>query len=70
MSTDRAPGTNAEGYTDLPTLPCSVVWSRGHSYVLEDGGAHARWAGVDDRGRALFLTDADLWRRGWSRNPH
>ena len=52
----------------LPTAPCSVVWSGGHSYVLE-GGADRRWAGVDDRGRARFLTDADLRRRGWSRNP-
>ncbi|MEV0082688.1 hypothetical protein [Saccharopolyspora sp. NPDC050642] len=52
--------------TELPTAPCSVVWSGGHSYVLE-GSTGARWAGVDDRGRARFLTDADLRRRGWSR---
>ena len=52
----------------LPTTPCSVVWSGGHSYVLE-GGAERRWAGVDDRGRARFLTDADLRRRGWTRGP-
>ncbi|MEV0701884.1 hypothetical protein AB0I53_28765 [Saccharopolyspora sp. NPDC050389] len=52
--------------TELPTAPCSVVWSGGHSYVLE-GSTGARWAGVDDRGRARFLTDADLLRRGWSR---
>lgn len=50
---------------ELPTAPCSVVWSGGHSYVLE-GSTGARWAGVDDRGRARFLTDADLRRRGWS----
>ncbi|MER7013775.1 hypothetical protein ABT324_20350 [Saccharopolyspora sp. NPDC000359] len=53
---------------ELPTAPCSVVWSGGHSYVLE-GSAGARWAGVDDRGRARFLTDAELRRRGWSRTP-
>jgi hypothetical protein len=53
---------------DLPTTQCSVVWSGGHSYVLEGTGTRARWAGVDDRGRALFLTDADLRRRGWSRS--
>ncbi|TDD52527.1 hypothetical protein [Saccharopolyspora elongata] len=57
----RGPAT-----TELPTAPCSVVWSGGHSYVLE-GSTGARWAGVDDRGRARFLTDADLRRRGWSR---
>lgn len=51
---------------ELPTMPCSVVWSRGHSFVLEGLGSRARWAGVDDRGRARFLTDADLKRRGWS----
>ncbi|MGW1678143.1 hypothetical protein [Saccharopolyspora sp. NPDC002376] len=53
---------------DLPTAPCSVVWSGGHSYVRE-GAAGAPWAGVDDRGRARFLTDAELCRRGWSRTP-
>gem|GEM_PF-5024156 len=51
---------------ELPTDPCSVVWSGGHSYVLE--GLHgARWVGMDDRGRPRFLTDAELRRRGWSR---
>ncbi|RKT87784.1 hypothetical protein SAMN05421805_1011036 [Saccharopolyspora antimicrobica] len=59
---ETRPATSAE----LPTAPCSVVWSGGHSYVLE-GSAGARWAGVDDRGRARFLTDAELRRRGWSR---
>lgn len=53
---------------DLPTTLCSVVWSGGHSYVLEGVGGRARWAGVDDRGRVRFLTDSDLRRRGWSRN--
>ncbi|MDI2029469.1 hypothetical protein QFW96_12640 [Saccharopolyspora sp. TS4A08] len=61
---DGAP--TAEESHDLPTAPCSVVWSGGHSYVRE-GSAGARWAGVDDRGRARFLTDAELRRRGWSR---
>lgn len=51
---------------ELPTTPCSVVWSGGHSFVLEGVGGRARWAGVDDRGRARFLTDAELQRRGWS----
>ena len=49
----------------LPTAPCSVVWSKGHAYVLE--GFRARWVGVDDRGRPLALTAAELQRRGWSR---
>ncbi|GAB2670546.1 hypothetical protein GCM10027271_33530 [Saccharopolyspora gloriosae] len=53
---------------ELPTTPCSVVWSGGHSFVLEGVGGRARWAGVDDRGRARFLTDAELQRRGWSHN--
>jgi len=48
---------------ELPTTPCSVVWSRGHAYVLE--GTH--WMGVDDRGRPQSLTNGDLERRGWSR---
>lgn len=51
---------------ELPTVPCSVVWSNGHSYVLE-GASGARWAGVDDRGRPCFLTDAELRRRGFTR---
>ncbi|WP_285751791.1 hypothetical protein [Lentzea sp. NBRC 105346] len=49
----------------LPTAPCSVVWSKGHAYVLE--GFRARWVGVDDRGRPHALSGADLQRRGWSR---
>lgn len=59
-------GGSAEDGAELPTAPCSVVWSGGHSYVLEGVGGRARWAGVDDRGRARFLTDADLRQRGWS----
>lgn len=50
----------------LPTAPCSVVWSRGHAYVLEGSRGRARWVGVDDRGRPQSLSGADLQRRGWS----
>lgn len=66
MSTAGADVVGNGRAADLPTMPCSVVWSGGHSYVLEGLGNRARWAGVDDRGRARFLTDADLQRRGWS----
>jgi hypothetical protein len=52
-----------ETETELPRTPCSVVWSKGHAYVLE--GTH--WVGMDDRGRPLSLTNDDLERRGWSR---
>ena len=48
---------------ELPTTQCSVVWSKGHPFVLE--GSH--WMGVDDRGRPQSLTAGDLERRGWSR---
>ncbi|MBB5157890.1 hypothetical protein [Saccharopolyspora phatthalungensis] len=65
-SAARVESRDGSSAAELPTAPCSVVWSGGHSYVLE-GSAGARWAGVDDRGRARFLTDADLLRRGWSR---
>ena len=54
---------------NLPTNPCSVVWSRGHAYVRESGLGRIRWMGVDDRGRPQSLTDADLRRRGWSHTP-
>jgi len=60
---DRAATTSAK----LPTVPCSVVWSRGHAYVLEPVGGRPRWLGVDDRGRAEELSGADLQRRGWTR---
>jgi hypothetical protein len=53
--------------TALPTAPCSVVWSRGHSYVLEPVSGRPRWLGVDDKGRAEELSCADLQRRGWTR---
>ena len=48
----------------LPTAPCSVVWSRGHAYVLE--GFRARWVGRDDRGRPHAITGAEMQRRGWT----
>jgi hypothetical protein len=51
----------------LPTVPCSVVWSRGHAYVLEPVQGRPRWLGVNDRGRAEELSGADLQRRGWTR---
>lgn len=57
--------------TRLPTIPSSVVWSGGHSYVLEarwEPGS-ARWVGLDDRGRPLALTPKALQRRGWSHTP-
>jgi hypothetical protein len=55
----------------LPTTPCSVVWSGGHAYVLEElwGPGTARWVGLDARGRPLALTPRDLQRRGWSQYP-
>lgn len=51
----------------LPTTPCSVVWSRGHAYVLEPASGRSHWVGVDDRGRPQRLSRADLQSRGWSR---
>jgi hypothetical protein len=59
---NKRPGTASAG--TLPTAPCSVVWSRGHAYVLE--GFRARWVGVDDRGRPQALSGSQLQRRGWS----
>ncbi|HWE90973.1 MAG TPA: hypothetical protein VG317_16055 [Pseudonocardiaceae bacterium] len=50
----------------LPTVPCSVVWSGGHAYVLESVRGKARWVGVDDRGRPQELSGAELCRRGWT----
>jgi hypothetical protein len=52
----------------LPTELSSVVWSRGHAFVLEGLSGRARWVGVDDRGRPQSLTHDDLERRGWSRS--
>ncbi|KOV81464.1 hypothetical protein [Nocardia sp. NRRL S-836] len=56
--------TQPQPTAELPTAPCSVVWSRGHAYVLE--GFRARWVGRDDRGRPHALTGAELNRRGWT----
>jgi hypothetical protein len=63
-STRAKPG---DGSAPLPTAPCSVVWSKGHAYVLEPLAGRPRWLGVDDRGRAQALSGADLQRRGWTR---
>jgi hypothetical protein len=63
-------GTEVTG-TASPTLPtelCSVVWSGGHSYVLESTLGGPRWVGIDDRGRPVKLSSAELRRRGWSRS--
>jgi hypothetical protein len=54
----------------LPTVPCSVVWSRGHAYVLELIVNRPRWVGVDDRGRPVEYSRTELQRRGWSRTAH
>lgn len=51
----------------LPTVPCSVVWSGDHAFVLEGYAGRARWMGMDERGRPQALTNDDLQRRGWSR---
>ena len=66
MSIEAAPQARQLSLPDLPTAPCSVVWSRGHCYVREGAPGRARWVGVDDRGRPQSLTDADLRRRGWT----
>ncbi|HEX3784925.1 MAG TPA: hypothetical protein VHX38_35130 [Pseudonocardiaceae bacterium] len=62
--------TTRSGSESLPTAPCSVVWSRGHAYVLELIVNRPRWVGVDDRGRAVEFSCADLQRRGWSRRAN
>lgn len=68
MSTEAATptGSAAAVAAPLPTTPCSVVWSRGHAYVLERTRCGCRWVGVDDRGRPQQLTCADLEAQGWS----
>jgi hypothetical protein len=64
--TDQAePKTGANKHS-LPTIPCSVVWSRGHAYVLEAALARSRWVGCDDRGRPTELTNAELQSQGWT----
>jgi hypothetical protein len=53
-------------------VPYSVVWSGGHSYVLELPdlvGRGGRWVGLDDRGRPLELSPAQLRARGWTLDP-
>ncbi len=66
--TTSSPGSHGEGtLAELPTTPSSVVWSEGHAYVLEGHGSRFRWAGLNERGRPQYLTDADLERQGWSR---
>ncbi|QFZ22249.1 hypothetical protein [Saccharothrix syringae] len=61
----RVARAGSSGAGTLPTTPCSVVWSKGHAYVLE--GFRGRWVGVDDRGRPQALSGDELQRRGWSR---
>lgn len=58
--------------TALPTAPFSVVWSGGHSYVLEGPGllGGQRWVGLDGRGRPLALSPDDLQARGWTLTPN
>jgi hypothetical protein len=65
---DTSEPTN--GPAPLPTVPCSVVWSRGHAYVLELIVNRPRWVGVDDRGRPVEYSRTELQRRGWSRTAH
>ncbi|RSM91801.1 hypothetical protein DMH04_02185 [Kibdelosporangium aridum] len=64
MTDEAAPETKS--IRRLPTAPCSVVWSRGHAYVLEAALARSRWVGCDDRGRPVEFTNAELERRGWT----
>lgn len=50
----------------LPTLPCSVVWSRGRAYVLEAVDGYAFWVGFDRYGRPQSLSRSALERQGWT----
>ena len=64
--------THVEPAASLPTALCSVVWSGGHSYVLEVPdklGRSCRWIGLGDYGRPLALSPADLQARGWTLRP-
>jgi hypothetical protein len=65
MSNRTDPATATKQH-QLPTTPCSVVWSHGHAYVLEAGLGRSRWVGCDVRGRPQALTNAELQDRGWS----
>ncbi len=65
---DRSTLTLTAREPALPTEPCSVVWSAGHAFVLENTDAGARWVGFDAFGRPRALTPAALGRQGWS--PH
>ncbi|MCR3732842.1 hypothetical protein LY40_000503 [Prauserella salsuginis] len=49
-----------------PTTPCTVVWSQGRPYVLENPTGRPRWMGMDRHGRPQALTGDELRRRGWS----
>lgn len=49
-----------------PTTPCTVVWSQGRPYVLENRTGRPRWMGMDRHGRPQALTGEQLRRRGWS----
>ncbi|GAA1193727.1 hypothetical protein [Prauserella alba] len=49
-----------------PTTPCTVVWSQGRPYVLENPTGRPRWMGMDRHGRPQALTGDELCRRGWS----
>lgn len=62
--------TTQDGPEQLPTAPCSVVWSRGHAYVLELIVNRSRWVGRDDRGRPVEYRCAELQRRGWTRTAN
>jgi hypothetical protein len=65
MSNQADPDTASKRH-QLPTVPCSVVWSHGHAYVLETGLGRCRWVGCDDHGRPQALTHAELQTRGWT----
>jgi hypothetical protein len=65
MNHEADPDTSGE-HDQLPTIPCSVVWSHGHAYVLETGLGRSRWVGCDDRGRPQAFTTAELQSRGWT----
>jgi hypothetical protein len=63
-ATEVAPAVSSAAVP--PTTPCSVVWSGGRAFVLEEAAVRPRWVGTDNRGRPQWLTCADLQRRGWS----